>query len=376
MKLSHLLSVLLATLIAVSVLCGVGLYYVHPAKEASDVFVGIYAGSTELEDLQALANEVKDYTNLFIVGSLAITLDYDKLTQICQQLNSYDLNFMIFEHPHEDMPFALWVSEAKQKWNQNFLGLYAYDEPGGYQIERTEFMAVKQADDYADAAEKYVANVTNWLNQLRDYSGESLPMYVSDYVFYEYDYRAGYDAVFAQFGWNFSRPLQAALCRGAATVHDKPWGVIITYENTQPPYYESGEQMYQDMVYAYENGAKYILLFDYDKNTTRKALTSEHLAALRQFWQYTQSNPQTSSNTGDRIAFVLPKDYGFGFRSSNDRIWGIWEADEMSAKIWEDVNSLLQQHKTKLDIIYEDTLHLNTTAYNKFVFWNGTTQTP
>jgi hypothetical protein len=237
-------------------------------------------------------------------------------------------------------------------------------------------MAVTAADNYSDAAYKYVAAVADWLNQLRTYGGTSLPMYASDYVFYEYDYRAGYDAVFTQFGWNFSRPLQVALCRGAATMNDKPWGAIVTYENTNRPYYESGQKMYQDMVYEYQNGAKYILLFDYDVNTTRTALQPEHLAALQQFWQYVQNNPRTDSEADNRMAYVLPKDYGFGFRSVNDRIWGLWPADNQSATIWNDANRLAAQYGPNFDIIYEDDLQGNVSVYSKLLFWNGTVLTP
>ena len=374
MKFSHFAAIFLSIIIVMSAFLGFVVQYSKPVS-STEIYVGIYAGSTELVDLKSLITEVKNYTNLFVVGSMAITLDYSKLTEICQQLDSEGLKFLVFEHPYDGMPFAQWVREANQKWSQHFLGLYAYDEPGGYQIERTEYMAVKQADNYSDAADKYVANITDWLNQLRTYSGTDLPMYTSDYVFYEFDYRAGYDAVFTQFGWNHSRPLQVALCRGAATLHDKPWGAIITYENTQPPYYESGQQMYQDMVYAYENGAKYILLFDYDKNTTRTALQTEHLEALEEFWQYIRDNPRANNTPMGRIAFVLPKDYGFGFRTSNDRIWGLWEPDELSNNIWHQAHSLLRQYGTNLDIIYEDTIQIGINTYDQLIYWNGTIQT-
>ncbi len=376
MRFTHFAALFIAILIIATLLTGVALDTEDTsAQEPQIVYVGVYAGSTNLDDLKALADEVKSYTNLFVVGSDAITWNYTKLTEICQHLSQNGLNFMVFEHPQISMPFAQWVQEAQQKWSSSFLGVYAYDEPGGYQIDRTQFMAAKEADNYTDAATKYVANVTNWLNQLRTYSGTDLPMFASEYALYEYDYRAGYDAVFAQFGWNFSRPLHVALCRGAATMHDKPWGAIITWTYNVPPYIESGKQMYEDMVYAYENGAEYILVFDYDKNTARGILQQEHLAALKQFWQYVKDNPRTINSTADRVAYVLPADYGFGFRSATDKVWGIWEADSQSAKIWSEANSLITHYASKLDIIYEDSLHGCVSAYGKLMFWNGTVLT-
>ena len=118
------------------------------------------------------------------------------------------------------------------------------------------------------------------------------------------------------------RQLNVALCRGAATVQNKDWGVMIAWTYTQPPYIESGQELYQDLISAYDSGAKYILLFDSNKDYTHGILKAEHLEALKQFWQYAQSNPRKSYLIGERVACVLPKDYGYGFRGPNAKIWG------------------------------------------------------
>jgi hypothetical protein len=373
MKFNHFAAVFLAMLVLATLLAGLTLNSTSSAQNTPNVYIGVDAGSTDLNQLKALAQEVESYTNIFIVGSFPITWNYTKLTDICQLLNDEGLNFMVFEHPEDSMPFAQWLSMATQKWSTHFLGIYGYDEPGGYQIDKTDYMAAKVADNYSDAAAKYVANVTDWLSMLRDYCGGiNTTTVVSDYVLYEYDYRAGYDAVFAEFGWNFSRPLYVALCRGAATMHDKPWGAIITYTYTVPPYLETGQQVYEDMVYAYQNGAKYILLFDYDTNTTLSILQPQHLEALKQFWQYVKENPQPANAPADRVAYVLPKDYGYGFRGPNDTVWGLWGPDENSAKVWNDANTLLQEYGANLDIIYEDSLNGSASPYSKLIFWNGT----
>jgi hypothetical protein len=63
------------------------------------------------------------------------------------------------------------------------------------------------------------------------------------------------------------------------------------------------------MVHAYQNGAKYSLVFDYPENFTYRILPEEHWEALSQFWQYVKINPRSPNAVEDIVAYVLPKDY-------------------------------------------------------------------
>ena len=87
-----------------------------------------------------------------------------------------------------------------------------------------------------------------------------------------------------------------------------------------------------------------------------------------------KNNPRTNDPISDRVAYVLPKDYGYGFRGANDKIWGFWEADNRSTNIWNNVTALSkqEQYKIKIDIIYEDALQPVLPKYSKLIFWNGT----
>jgi hypothetical protein len=131
------------------------------------------------------------------------------------------------------------------------------------------------------------------------------------------------------------------------------------------------------MMLAYLNQAKYIVIFNSPENNTSPTplgtLTDEHLSAMRQFWNDIQVNPRSSTYPAD-TAYVLPIDYGFGLRSPNDTIWGIWPADDQAAKIYTDVNSLLTTYGQTIDIIYETKLDGATLnlPYSKLIFWNGT----
>jgi len=382
MKIKWLLYVFLVSLLVLLLFAGI---YSHLKTYSNsrqvDVFVGVDAAYANVESIKSLVDEVKSYTNFFVIGSTGITLNIAKLNDVCQYISDSGLHFATFMHTTKNTttPFnqSEWISYARQRWSNHFLGLYTYDEPGGHQIDRDNpFMVITEADNYSDAADKYVENLTIVLSEFKF---QDFPLMTSDYALYEFDYRAGYDLVLAEFAWNHSRPLNVALCRGAAAMHGKEWGVMITYTYDSPPYLASGPEIYNDMVNAYQNGAKYIVVFDYAKdpatNSTHGILQQEHLDALKQFWQYIKEHPRTNYTADDRVAYVLPKDYGYGFRGPNDSIWGFWEADNRSGKIWNDINGLVEQYKPRMDIIYEDDLEYSTFKYSKLIFWNGTIST-
>lgn len=342
--------------------------------ELQNVYVGIDVAYDDLPAIKDLIDEVSPYTNLFVIGCTGITYDAKKLDETCQYIYDRDLFFIIYS---EFSPQTQWIETARSRWGDRFLGFYAFDEVGGRQLDRVE-LVVQQADNFTDASNEFVLDVSRRLNRFTaNYPSSWSPtLFTSDYALYWFDYEAGYDVLLAQLGWNYSRQLNVALCRGAAAVQNKSWGVIITWTYNDPPHIESGEELYNDLVLAYNNGAEYILIFDSNKGYTEGILKDEHLDALDQFWDFMRDNPRNSEAQNNRVAYVLPADYAYGFRGPNDKTWGLWEADPFSYEIAVNLNSLLEQYATKLDIIYDDGLEPhNTNIYSKLVFWNGTAYT-
>src|SRR5512135_2788659 len=225
---NRILCVFLVFLLFVSFLIVVSSCSVKPQRSFSpDVFVGVDATFGSIEDMKAVIDEVKSYTNFFVIGSTAITNDLANITEVCRYLNASGLKFLTYAHPAVGLNFSqvLWFRDFQQKYSSNFAGLYAYDEPGGHQIDHDGmFMCVKVASNYSDAAGTYVKNLTNYLDGVRlGWEIGDFPLFVSDYALYEYDYRAGYNVVLTEFAWNQSRQLNAALCRGAATINNAGW---------------------------------------------------------------------------------------------------------------------------------------------------------
>ncbi|MGE5187830.1 MAG: hypothetical protein ACM3JE_02260 [Betaproteobacteria bacterium] len=379
----------------------------------SDFYFGIDAAYGDPEAIKVLIDDVSAYTNLFIVGCTAISLNQTLLEEICQYLYERDMSFIIYQDsplgmydnghliprqtrplntsnpstptlfPNQTrqpsnytIPFNMnlvsnWTQTAKNRWGNNFLGFYYIDEVAGRQLDLVEdWIVVNKATDYAEATSKFIrsvgGSVTWYRNGYNDWTNVSL--FTSDYALYHFDYKVGYDVVFAQLGWNYSRQLNLALCRGAATTQGKEWGAIVTWEYTEPPYIQSASKLFNDLVLAYENGAKYVVVFDSNKQYTQTILTKEHLDAMKQFWQYTKDHPRNPPPISERTAFVLPPDYAYGFRGPDDKIWGLWQADELSMDLSVNLASKMIEYGEKLDIVY-DQPHVGEFGYMNLIYW-------
>jgi hypothetical protein len=138
---------------------------------------------------------------------------------------------------------------------------------------------------------------------------------------------------------------------------------------------ESGSELYDDLALAYSAGASYSVVFSYP-NLTGSAygiLEEEHFDALQRFWNTLHSNPDGFGDNHAEVAYVLPEDYGFGFRGSSDRVWGLLP-DELAAKVYNDVALLTDRYGAKLDILYDepDRIAPLLGGYRQVFYWNQT----
>jgi hypothetical protein len=362
------------------------------AKEVADkddppLYVGIDVAYDDEENVYKVADAVKGYVNLIVLGSLSVTTDTAKLTRVCDYLYNNGFSFIIyigFNATSPQIPYlppkgpdAQFFTDGKQRWGNKLLGAYVFDEAGGKTIDSPH--EIQYAENYTDAAQQFVAHTNYFLANYSAYYGSpNLELFTSDYALYWYDYVLGYDIVFGEFVGNQSRQLAVSLTRGAAKAMGKDWGTMITWKYSEAPFVEEPLQLFQDMVLAYQNGAKYIIVFNSPANNTATTpygiLNQWHFLAMRLFWAYTKLSPTPNEYPAD-TAYVLPTDYGFGFRRPNDRIWGAFYADALSPVIWNASNSLIRKYGINLDIVYEnkiDSVPINL-PYEKLIYWNGTT---
>lgn len=226
--------------------------------------------------------------------------------------------------------------------------------------------------NYDEAAARLVQFNENNLERI-DHRG--VTVFTSDYGLYWWDYLSGYDIVLAQLGWNNTVAQEIGLVRGAANLQGKEWGTIITWKYTSKPYLADGDEIYEQMRMSYEAGAKYMLIFNYAQNMQGPygTLQDNHFNALERFWREVVQNPNvTHVGVKAEAALVLPKNYGWGLRNSNDTIWGLWKPDDKSQQVWSMLQDSLAKYDSKLDIVYDDPAYPVAGRYTQIIYWNQT----
>jgi len=341
---------------------------------APEFFVGVEVAYTNANasDVMVMVDRVVEYTNLVVVGAPEISLNESALNEACNYITSAGLNFIVlFTDSTMYKTFSPfdWAAEAKQKYGDKFLGVYRYDEPGGNQVDQGTQTLVHDATSYSDAASQFTTGLGIIINYNLKYAAKVL---TADYALQWFDYKSNYSAVFTEFGSNNTREIAVAADRGAASNFGRDWGAIITWEYNAPPFIESDTALYTDMVNAYRAGAKYVIVFDAPKLDTYGILTDKHFDTLKRFWSYVQNNPQDFGSQKATVAYVLPKDYGFGLRRPDDGIWGLFPADGLSPKVWNDANKLVKQYGFGFDIIYDEAgvVDAARNRYDKVFLWN------
>jgi hypothetical protein len=384
-------------------------------KANPNAYVGVaFCGNTTAE-AKLLIDKVKTYTNLFILdsGRNPISESQTSVEQICDYAVSQGLSVIInvgikdasswfWQQPSLDGIKQRWT----ERWGNKFLGIYYNDEPGGVQLDaawrkfyelvgenlsRIDFPAAQALNDvylkllnyvnngskpenYDLEADFFIQNVIKQDPGIENLTAAGIPSFTSDYGLYWWDYLGGYNVMFAELGWNVSVSEQIALVKGAARLQDKEWGAMITWKYDTPPYLDSGNQIYNQMLASYEAGAKYIAVFNYPyEGGAYGTLTNDQFNALQRFW-----NDITTKKFADLsaplAALVLPKNFGWGMRNPNDTIWGFWTTDNRTQEVAVITSKLLSYYGASLDIVYEDQAYPVTKGnYQHVYYWNSTT---
>jgi hypothetical protein len=431
----YLVPLLLAVLLVSSASTALVIYAFNNGNEsAPDVNVGVaFCGNTTAE-AELLIDRVKSYTNLFILNAAGnpISRNQTMIEEICDYAVAQGLQVIINVGFNSTVSRIIsnriwfWnlssLDGIKQRWTERwgdkFLGMYYSDEPGGIQLDgdwATYFTWLDALDenppdpsnsrvpsvyvnaihelyaiygkiqeangsapaDYDAEAEFFVKNVIRDDPGFSSLRNAGFKTFTSDYALYWFDYLGGYDVMLAQIGWNCSVAQQIDLVKGAAHMQNREWGAIITWKYGPPHYLDTGDQIYNQMMTAYQAGANYIVLFNYPivDGNEYGVMEDEHFLALERFWNDAAKLRRTNTNdaNGAEVAMVLPRNYGWGMRRPDDTIWGFYGTDEKTIPLATLMSKLLARYGTNMDIIYDDPAYpVAKGGYRKIYYWNDT----
>jgi hypothetical protein len=389
-------------------------------NKKTPVYVGISFTGNTTSEAKLLIDRVKSYINLFVLQSFVVSRNETAIYEICDYAVAQGLNIIVNLGTYDNVTwpwhYDIFVN-ATARWGSQFLGAYYDDEPGGMQLDYnwTELFTSKRVVDSFEAvlnvtslkdappfvqmyakfkdsqingtkSENYNLEAETFFYLFTTHMGYSafknitaagIKMFTSDYALYWYGYQVGYDVLLTQLGWNNSYIKEIDLIKGAARLQNKEWGAIITWKYNETPYLDTGEEIYNQMLTAYQAGAKYVIIFNYPQieGNPYGAMTNEHFAALEKFSNDIKATSKIRNVPDESKAdavLVLPNNYGWGMRTPSDKIWGYWAPDEKSTQIWNITNKLVQQYRLGLDIVYDDPAFPVTGKYNHIYYWNST----
>lgn len=95
-------------------------YGVSTGNPAKDFFVGVTFGGNTIAEAKSLIDQVKNYTNVFVIDSLPISQNEAELNEICNYAIQCGLHIIVYFAWFSQYWQANWLDTAGQRWGENF----------------------------------------------------------------------------------------------------------------------------------------------------------------------------------------------------------------------------------------------------------------
>lgn len=284
-------------------------------------------------------------------------------------------------------PLYLWYlpnGTVLDKLDKNGVAVTGYGSISGFEPYQQVWDS-RPIKTYSDLANDYVYTQRHYLGTDAIGNSSNVNLLTSDYALYWFDYKAGYNTLFAELFGTKTDSQTLALIKGAADMQGKSWGAMIEWANRTTITLQTGTQIYNEMRQAYRDGAEYAVVFNYQgeqqvqNNNSTTTFSSSGLlqdtqfAAMEKFWSNVVENPKETNNVKAKDALVLPASFGGGMRNKDDGTWGYWNPDNTTQQVWNTLQSSLAKYGSKLDIVYDDSAYPTAGRYQHVVYWNQTT---
>ena len=162
-------------------------YTVFNFDESKQFYVGVtYCGSS-IQEAKELVDRVRGYTNLFVLQSGAFMGDVVAMEEIGDYAVASNLSYAVYSSDKVDYyddrghyygvniggEVNEWANAAKERWGEQFIGVYYRDEPGG-DVLAGKFVTLEKVNTQTDGLPASTAKVTKFEDSITVYSEGNL----------------------------------------------------------------------------------------------------------------------------------------------------------------------------------------------------------
>ncbi|MDR0373478.1 MAG: hypothetical protein LBI79_07990 [Nitrososphaerota archaeon] len=134
-------------------------------KSDQPFYVGVTYGGRSVQEAKELIDQVKNYTNLFILASGDLQHNITAINEIGDYSITSGLNFITYFGAYFGIGASEeWIEAAQQQWSNQFLGVYFYDEPGGKMLDTYVWLSSMQEYGNIQKTETGAIHVSNGTN--------------------------------------------------------------------------------------------------------------------------------------------------------------------------------------------------------------------
>ena len=110
-------------------------------SNSAPFYVGVTYCGNSVQEAEALIDTVKGYTNLFVLQSGTLQWNISAMNEIGDYVIASDLTYAISGGAGNTIGLNKWLNEAKERWGEQFIGIYYNDELGGKMLDTSVILA-------------------------------------------------------------------------------------------------------------------------------------------------------------------------------------------------------------------------------------------
>ncbi|MDR2700135.1 MAG: hypothetical protein LBC12_04925 [Nitrososphaerota archaeon] len=129
-------------------------------EEQTQFYVGVTYCGNSVQEAKELIDKVKNCTNLFILQSWPLSWNSTAMDEIGDYVFASNLNYAVSGGTGNTMGLNSWLNTAKEKWGEQFIGVYYNDEPCGKMLDGSVILenTVIQVDGGAQMRSRITKN--------------------------------------------------------------------------------------------------------------------------------------------------------------------------------------------------------------------------